>query len=353
MTNAPREQANMLAAPGVLMLDLMGLQLTEDEEALLASQVVGGVILFARNYESPEQVLALTTAIRACQPQILIAVDQEGGRVQRLIDGYTRLPAMGVFASRWREAPEQTQALAKQVGWLMAAEMLSAGFDFSFAPVLDINIGLSQVIGERAFGSDAEQVAALANAFMEGMHEAGMATTGKHFPGHGSVQADSHLEVPIDDRPLELIRGADLEAFLACRHSLDAVMPAHVIYPQVDPDCAGFSTFWLQDILRGEMDFDGVIFSDDLVMAGAATVGGIEARIDAALAAGCDMVLVCNDRPLALAAKAHLEAKGVAPNPRLRRMQRRSMWQREQLMSSARWTQAHAIVARLMESHGD
>jgi len=353
MTISPREQANVPDAPGVLMLDLIGTQLSIDEELLLASDVVGGVILFARNYESPEQVLTLNNAIRACNPQILIAVDQEGGRVQRLIEGYTRLPAMGVFASHWRAAPEQTQALALQVGWLMAAEMISAGFDFSFAPVLDINIGLSKVIGERAFGSNAAQVAALGNAFMQGMHEAGMATTGKHFPGHGSVQADSHLELPVDERSLRDIRSTDLAAFVACLDSLDAVMPAHVIYPQVDPDCAGFSTYWLQDILRGEMGFDGVIFSDDLVMAGAAAVGGIEARVDAALDAGCDMVLVCNDRPMALAAKAHLEARGVAPNSRLVRMQRRKMWQREELMRSARWAQARAVIAQLMEAKGD
>lgn len=353
MTNSPRDPSRVPDAPGVLMLDLMGTQLSVDEEALLASPVVGGVILFARNYESPEQVQALNSAIRACNPQILIAVDQEGGRVQRLIEGYTKLPSMGVFAAQWREAPERTQALARQVGWLMAAEMLSAGFDFSFAPVLDINIGLSQVIGERAFGSDPVQVAALANAFMAGMHEAGMATTGKHFPGHGSVVADSHLELPVDDRSLEDIRTTDLAAFVACRDALDAVMPAHVIYPQVDPDCAGFSTFWLQDILRGEMGFDGVIFSDDLVMAGAAAVGGIEARVDAALNAGCDMVLVCNDRPMALAAKAHLEAGRAQPNPRLARMQRRKMWQREELMRSASWIEARAVVAQLLESGDD
>lgn len=353
MINSPREQASAPDAPGVLMLDLMGTQLSIEEELLLASEVVGGVILFTRNYKSPEQVQALNKAIRACNPQILIAVDQEGGPVQRLIEGYTRLPAMGVFASRWRDAPEQTQALATQVGWLMAAEMISAGFDFSFAPVLDINIGLSKVIGERAFGSDAAQVAALGNAFMAGMHEAGMATTGKHFPGHGSVQADSHLELPVDDRSLEDIRSTDLAAFVACLGVLDAVMPAHVIYPQVDPDCAGFSTYWLQDILRGEMGFDGVIFSDDLVMAGAAAVGGIETRVDAALDAGCDMVLVCNNRPLALAAKAHLEARGAAPNPRLLRMQRRKMWQREELMRTDRWAQACAVVAQLLEINDD
>lgn len=353
MMNSPSENSRAQASPGVLMLDVIGTTLTAEEEVLLASEVVGGVILFARNYESPQQVEALNAAIRACNPQILIAVDQEGGRVQRLREGYTRLPAMGVFAKRWLQAPEATEALAAQVGWLMAAEMLSAGFDFSFAPVLDINVGLSQVIGERAFGSTSKQVAALANAFMEGMHEAGMATTGKHFPGHGSVAADSHLELPIDERPLDLIRSTDLAAFVLSQPSLDAVMPAHVIYPQADPHCAGFSPFWLQEILRGEMGFDGVIFSDDLVMAGAAAVGSIEARVDAALDAGCDMVLVCNDRPMALAAKAYLEAKGLAGNPRLERMRRRKMWQREQLLRTDQWVQANAAIAALMETGSD
>lgn len=353
MTISPLASHERVDAPGVLMLDLVGTQLSEEEEALLASPVVGGVILFARNYRSPEQVFSLTQHIRACNPQILIAVDQEGGRVQRLIEGYTRLPAMGVFAARLERDPVEALAMAQQLGWLMAAEVLSAGIDFSFAPVLDIDIGLSTVIGKRAFGSKPQQVAALANAFMEGMHEAGMASTGKHFPGHGSVAADSHLELPVDNRPLEEIRNIDLEVFKLCRDSIDAVMPAHVVYPQADSHCAGFSRFWLQDVLREEMAFDGVIFSDDLVMAGAAAIGPIETRVDLALGAGCDMVLVCNDRAAALAAKSHLEAKGVGANPRLLRMQRRKYWQRAQLLQSSEWAQARAVAAELLEQAGD
>lgn len=336
-----------LTDPGVLMLDLAGLELTRQERQLLCDPQVGGVILFARNVASAPQVRALNEAIRACNPALLIAVDQEGGRVQRLREGYTRLPPMRVFAAHWRSDPAQAMRKAQESGWLMAAEMLSAGFDFSFAPVLDLDAGVSAVIGDRAFGSDPEQVAALAGAFMQGMRDAGMATTGKHFPGHGSVSADSHTDIPVDSRPLARIREQDLRPFAACVPFMDAVMPAHVIYEQADARCAGFSTFWLQTVLRGELGFDGVIFSDDLAMAGAAAAGGIEARVDAALEAGCDMVLVCNDRDMALAALAHLHTRAQAANPRLARMRRRQDMARNALVASARWRDARAMIDAL------
>lgn len=335
-------------ALGVLMLDVLATSLSESERALLASPVVGGVILFARNYETPEQVLTLCAQIKSCNPNLLIAVDQEGGRVQRLRESYTRLPAMRAFAQLWEQ--DQATALhnARTVGWLMAAEVLSAGIDMSFAPVLDINTDLSDVIGDRAFGNSPKQVSALANAFMEGMHEAGMATTGKHFPGHGSVAADSHVALPIDARSFSEIEAFDLAAFALSKAHLDAVMPAHVIYSQVDPNCAGFSSYWLQEVLRGDMQFDGVIFSDDLAMAGATAAGGIEARVDAALQAGCDMVLVCNDPELALAAKSHLEAIGQPANLRIGRMLARKSWQRDALLSSSRWAHAKAVVDSML-----
>lgn len=332
------------------MLDLADTVLTDEERELLRSPVVGGVILFSRNCRDPEQVQALNAEIRACKPEILIAVDQEGGRVQRLRKGYTRLPPMNRLAQLWQQDRIVAAALSEQAGWLMAAEMLSAGFDFSFAPVLDLNTGLSEVIGDRAFGSTPEQVTELARAFMRGMHEAGMATTGKHFPGHGSVRADSHLALPVDDRPLEQIRAFDLQPFVACTDLLDGIMPAHVLYEAVDPHCAGFSPFWLQTILRQEMGFDGVIFSDDLVMAGAAAAGDIRQRVDAALTAGCDMVLVCNDREMALQAKTHLEAVAPAGNPRLARMRRARSWNREDLLVSDDWQQARARIDALMEA---
>ena len=350
MIRSTPDLPNTLAAPGVLMLDLDGTVLTEEERELLRSPVVGGVILFARNYASPEQVQALTADIRACKPQILLAVDQEGGRVQRLRSGYTRLPPMARLAALWHEDKVAAAVLAQQTGWLMAAEVLSAGFDFSFAPVLDLDSGLSEVIGDRAFGSSPEQVTELARAFMQGMHEAGMATTGKHFPGHGSVQADSHLALPVDERSLAQIRASDLAPFVACRDLLDGIMPAHVLYQAVDPHCAGFSPFWLQTILRQEMGFEGVIFSDNLVMAGAAAAGDIRARVDAALDAGCDMVLVCNDREMALAAKAHLEAMARPGNPRLARMRRARHWDRDTLMASEEWQLARARIDALMEA---
>ncbi|MCB1664363.1 MAG: beta-N-acetylhexosaminidase [Pseudomonadales bacterium] len=350
MTQANPDSSSTTLPPGVLMLDLAGTALTDEERELLRSPVVGGVILFARNYVDPEQVQALNADIRACRPDILIAVDQEGGRVQRLRSGYTRLPPMARLAQLWHSDRVAAATLSEQAGWLMAAEMLSAGFDFSFAPVLDLDTGLSEVIGDRAFGSTPEQVAELARAFMRGMHEAGMATTGKHFPGHGSVQADSHLALPVDDRPLEQIRAFDLAPFVACRDLLDGIMPAHVLYQAVDPHCAGFSPFWLQTILRQELGFDGVIFSDDLVMAGAAAAGGIRERVDAALKAGCDMVLVCNDRAMALEAKAHLEATAHPGNSRLLRMRRARSWNREDLLGSDDWQQARARIDALMEA---
>ena len=333
---------------GVLMLDVKSTTLSASERELLQSPVVGGVILFARNYESPQQVKALCNEIKACNPNLLIAVDQEGGRVQRLREAYTRLPPMRAFAKQWEQDPALALHNARNIGWLMAAEVLSAGIDISFAPVLDIDSGLSQVIGDRAFGDSPEQVSALANAFMEGMHEAGMATTGKHFPGHGSVEADSHVALPIDPRSFAEIEAFDLAAFALCKGHLDAVMPAHVIYSQVDPHCAGFSSFWLQQVLRDDLQFDGVIFSDDLAMAGAAAAGGIEARVDAALQAGCDMILVCNEPELALAAKAHLEAIEQPGGTRIGRMLARKIWQRDELLASERWSTAKAIVDSML-----
>ncbi len=346
-TSTDNDPSALTRAPGVLMLDLHGLHLQADERDLLRSPQVGGVILFARNYADPEQLRALTTEIRACNPGLLIAVDQEGGRVQRLQKGYTRLPPMLRFSRCWDEDAGLAIEQAMQCGWLMAAEVLASGIDFSFAPVLDLHTGLSQVIGNRAFAADPERVSILASAFMSGMHNAGMATTGKHFPGHGNVAADSHTDIPVDTRNISQIREQDLQPFARCVGLLDAVMPAHVIYAKVDPACAGFSKYWLQTVLRGELGFDGVIFSDDLVMAGAAAAGGMEQRIDAALGAGCDMILVCNDRAQALRALAHLENLQVPDNPRLTRMQRRQRWTPELLEQSEQWGRARRLVEEL------
>lgn len=295
---------------GSLMLDIAGTWLTAEDRQILRQPQVGGLIIFSRNIEHPRQVRELCAAIRALRPDLLLAVDQEGGRVQRLREGFVRLPAMGDIAA-CAEAP----SLARHCGWIMATEVLAAGLDMSFAPVLDLNYGRSAVIGGRAFGSDPERATELAGAFIQGMGEAGMAATGKHFPGHGWAEADSHVAIPTDERSLEQIRKSDLRTFAALSGKLAAVMPAHVIYPQVDKQPAGFSRRWLQEVLRAELGFSGVIFSDDLSMAGAHVVGDAASRIEAALSAGCDMGLVCNDRgaaELALSAMQRLAVEAPA-----------------------------------------
>ncbi|MCF7202851.1 beta-N-acetylhexosaminidase [Pseudomonas oligotrophica] len=303
---------------GSLMLDIGGTWLTAEDRQLLRQPEVGGLILFARNIEHPRQVLELTRSIRALRPDLLLAVDQEGGRVQRLRQGFVQLPAMRDIASC-----AGAMELARACGWLMASEVLAVGLDFSFAPVLDLDHQRSAVIGKRAFEADPARAAELAGAFIEGMHAAGMAATGKHFPGHGWAEADSHVAIPRDERSLASIRAQDLLPFQRLAGELDAVMPAHVIYPQVDEQPAGFSRHWLQTILRGELGFTGVIFSDDLSMAGAHVAGDAAARIEAALAAGCDMGLVCNDRGAAELALAALQRLRVQPAPALRRMRAR------------------------------
>lgn len=303
---------------GALMLDIAGTKLTQDDIQLLQAPQVGGMILFARNIESPHQVRALTDHMRQIRPDILIAVDQEGGRVQRLKNGFTLLPAMGHFGELYLTEPEKALELAEKCGWLMATEVLAVGIDFSFAPVLDIN-DISDVIGDRSFAKSVKDIVPLANAFMKGMKRAGMATTGKHFPGHGSVKADSHVAAAVDPRSYDEIYQNDMQSFIQLQDSLDALMPAHVIYENVDPNPAGFSEFWLQKVLRQELKFDGVLFSDDLTMQAACVAGGADARIKAALDAGCDMGLVCNQREAACIA---LEGITEYPLPNQQRLER-------------------------------
>lgn len=280
---------------GALMLDIAGTHLTQEDIELLQAPQVGGVILFGRNIETPAQVRALTDHMRQIRPDILIAVDQEGGRVQRLKQGFTLLPAMGRFGELYQSEPERALQLSEKCGWLMAIEVLAVGIDFSFAPVLDLN-DISDVIGDRSFATNIQDITPLASAFLKGMKRAGMASTGKHFPGHGSVKADSHVAAAVDPRSYEEIQQKDMQTFIQLQSQLDALMPAHVIYSQVDPNPAGFSEFWIQKVLRQELGFDGVLFSDDLSMQAACVAGGADARIQAALKAGCDMGLVCNDR---------------------------------------------------------
>lgn len=319
---------------GSLMLDIGGTWLTAEDRQILRHPEVGGLIIFARNIESPRQVRELCTAIRAVRPDLLLAVDQEGGRVQRLRQGFLRLPAMRALADN-----RNAKRLAEQCGWLMATEVLAVGLDLSFAPVLDLDHQRSAVVGSRAFEGSPERATVLAGAFIRGMHDAGMAATGKHFPGHGWAEVDSHVGIPEDERSLEQIRASDLVPFQRLSGELDALMPAHVIYPQVDPNPAGFSRRWLQDILRGELGFDGVIFSDDLSMAGAHVVGDAANRIEAALSAGCDMGLVCNDRASAELALSALQRLKVTAPQRLQRM-RAKAWPGTEYKQLPRWQQA-------------
>lgn len=281
---------------GPVMLDISGAQLTAEDEARLRHPLTGGVILFARNYQSPGQLAELTAAIHALRtPPLLIAVDHEGGRVQRFRDGFTRLPAMRKLGEIWDAHPQRARHLAQQTGYVLAAELRACGVDFSFTPVLDVDYGQSSVIGDRAFHSDPQAIAELAHSLLLGLKQGGMHSVGKHFPGHGFVRADSHLDIPVDDREFVDIELCDLIPFRQMvNYGLTAVMPAHVIYPRIDNRPAGFSPVWLKQILRGQLGFDGVIFSDDLSMEGATVAGGIVQRAKAALSAGCDMVLVCN-----------------------------------------------------------
>lgn len=340
-------------ALGPLMVDVAGTQLTAADRDLLAHPGIGGVILFARNYADPEQLRALVDQIHGIrQPRLLVAVDQEGGRVQRFRDGFTRLPAMARLGNWYDHDPAAAEQGAEQIGWLLAAELRAVGVDFSFAPVLDLGCGVSSVIGDRALHADPAKVAVLAEALIRGMAAAGMAAVGKHFPGHGSVGPDSHYEIPVDDRDAATIRQRDGLPFarLAAR-GLSAIMPAHVVYPAVAPQAAGLSPTWLTTILRGEFGFEGAIFSDDLSMAAVAK-DAPAARVDAALKAGCDMALLCNDRP---AVEAALDAcrAGTATRARARLLCMQGAaaplaW--AERAASSRWQQARKLSEEMAAS---
>jgi len=283
---------------GPIMLDVHGTSLTPEDKELLQHPLVGGLILFTRNFESVEQLTTLNNQIRAAAGRdILIAVDHEGGRVQRFREGFSLIPAMGSLFDKTQKDIEKAKVLAVQCGFLMATEVQACNIDISFAPVLDIN-GISEVIGDRAFGTQPDVIIALASAFIDGMHLAGMKATGKHFPGHGSVRADSHIDLPVDYRQKSDIEALDLLPFkqLIQQNKIDALMPAHIIFPEVDAQSVGFSPYWLQTILREQLGFNGVIFSDDLSMEGASCAGGFIERAEAAQQAGCDMLLLCNNR---------------------------------------------------------
>jgi len=282
---------------GPLLIDVQGTALTQEDRDLLAHPLVGGCILFTRNFASIEQLEQLVADIRAVRnPPVLVTIDHEGGRVQRFRQDFTVLPAMRTIGREYDLDAAAGRRLARQCGWLLAAELRAVAIDLSFAPVVDLDYGVSSVIGDRAFHRDPQAVAELALAFMNGMRDAGMASTIKHFPGHGAVVPDSHVAMPVDRRPLADMDGDLYPYQRLIDNAVASVMAAHVVYADVDPLPAGFSRKWLQDELRGRLGFSGAIFSDDLSMAGAGVVGDMPERVRAALAAGCDMVPVCNNR---------------------------------------------------------
>lgn len=328
---------------GPVMLDLISTSLRAEERELLAHPAVGGLILFSRNFEEEAQLLELVREVREVRPELLLAVDHEGGRVQRFRRDFTLIPAMGSF--RQLADPAEACRRAQAAAYVMASEVRACGIDISFAPVADLH-GISEVIGDRSFSPNVDEAVVLLRAFIAGMNEAGMGATGKHFPGHGSVREDSHIAIPVDRRSEAEIRELDLAVFqaLMATGDLAAVMPAHVIYPAVDAHPAGFSPRWLQQILRQELAFDGVIFSDDLCMAGAHVAGSVTERAAAAINAGCDMLLVCNDRK---AAEQVVEWVGGAPaavRPQLPALGGAKVEGLLTLRSDRRWQQAQAIL---------
>ena len=326
-------------ALGPLMVDVAGQELAAEDREVLAHPLVGGVILFTRNYANPAQLQQLVAQIHALRsPRLLIAVDHEGGRVQRFRNGFTPLPALRLVGHQFDRDRNAGLELARRHGWLMAAELLACGLDLSFAPCVDLDYGLSEIIGDRAFHARAAAVGELAVAYMHGMRDAGMAATAKHFPGHGAVVADSHLALPVDRRGYHDLDGELTPYRRLIDNGLSAVMVAHILFPGVDDKPASFSRRWIGGVLRGELKFSGAVFADDLSMAGAASYGDIVARATQALAAGCDALPVCNSRPSVLQLLAELR---VNPDPaahlRLARLRAHAHPDRAAFLASSHW----------------
>ncbi|MEX1199573.1 MAG: beta-N-acetylhexosaminidase [Methylophaga sp.] len=331
---------------GPLMIDIAGVTLTDVEKERLKHPLVGGVILFSRNYQSPQQIAELTAQIRNLrQPHLLIAVDHEGGRVQRFRHGFTHIPPAGALGQHFHSHAKHCLQLAETAGWLMAAELRAVGVDFSFAPVLDLDYGISDVIGDRSFHRDPDSVSKLAAAYIKGMKSAWMSAVGKHFPGHGAVTVDSHKGLPIDERHFEDIWAGDLVPFRRLSPVLAGVMPAHIVFSQCDDKPAGFSDFWVQKILRQKIGFQGAVFSDDLSMGGAAIAGNAADRAQAALAAGCDMALVCNDPQAVDLVLDNLQCEAEPlRHMRLLRLHGRHPLQLNELQQQPQWQQAVSML---------
>jgi len=333
---------------GPLMLDIAGTALTAADREVLAHPLVGSVILFTRNYVEPAQLQALVADIQSVRsPALLIAVDHEGGRVQRFRPGFSALPPLRRIGHAFDADAQQGLAMARSLGWLMAAELAACGVDISFAPCVDLDYGLSEIIGDRAFHADAQAVAQLAIAYVHGMRDAGMAATAKHFPGHGAVVADSHVALPVDRRELVDMEQDLLPYRRLIANGLPAVMVAHVLYPAVDSVPASFSPRWIQGVLRAELQFAGLAFADDLTMTGAAAVGDLVQRAQRALAAGCDVLPVCNDRPGVERLLDRLRVQ-IEPASQLRlvRMRGRRQYRFETLAASAAWQSAQEWLIR-------
>ncbi|QGM80988.1 beta-N-acetylhexosaminidase [Otariodibacter oris] len=333
----------------MLLMDLVGKELTIEEQELLEHPFVSGLILFTRNFYDREQIQALVKSIRQrVKKPLLITIDQEGGRVQRFREGFTQLPAMQSFQQLIQD-PEIQQKYAHEAGWLMAAEMFALDIDLSFAPVLDLG-HQSKAIGDRSFGKNIEQILPIAESFIDGMQEMGMATTGKHFPGHGHVIADSHLETPIDERSKDAIFSQDIQPFkqLIAKNKLDAIMPAHVIYTQCDAQPASGSSYWLKEILRKQLQFNGVIFSDDLGMKGAGFMGDYVERSQKALAAGCDLLLLCNEPEGVVQVLDNLNYQ-TTPEQKIihQKLMKRKQIRWQDLVVTERWKKAHQQLEAL------
>lgn len=337
---------------GCLVMDLVGTELTAEERDLIQHPLVGGVILFTRNYQSRFQLKSLCTAIRqAKQSPILIMADQEGGRVQRFRDEFTRMPSMGYFGEQYKTNPQKALQWMSESAWLLATELVSAGIDLSLGPVLDLDRGLNTVIGNRAFAAESETVVALAKAFQHGLSQAGMAATGKHFPGHGAVHVDSHIGLPVDERSFEEVKRTDLQPFIAMIEAgIPAILAAHIVFPAIDALPAGFSRRWLHDILRGELKFTGTILSDDLHMEAANISADYADRVLAAREAGCDFALVCNHRPGVIAAldKVPAAMHQVAPE-RWQPLYIERKELSETFQTTPRWREIHSIITTLNE----
>jgi beta-N-acetylhexosaminidase len=336
---------------GPLMVDIAGTELSADDVRVLSHPLVGSVLLFSRNYRDRAQVTALSAAIRAVRtPHLLIAVDHEGGRVQRFREGFTHLPAARLLGRRWDEDRRDALILAHSVGWLMAKELRAVGVDFSFAPCVDLDYGVSEIIGDRAFHSDPDVVAALGVATMSGMREAGMAAIAKHFPGHGAVVADSHVALPVDRREFVDLE-ADIRPYrVLIDNNLPAIMAAHVVFPAVDALPASLSARWINEVLRNELKFHGCVFADDLSMAGAAAFGDVIDRAGLAFAAGCDVLPICNDRHSVELVLGHMSADvgSAASQARLVRMRARGEAPAN-LQANRQWQETAARIAALSD----